>query len=98
MREPGQCEAEGGQWGQTRELQLQPGCIRVAWAAAVAGIGASGDSGETNTDFSDCPPPGERGPAVRGEGASVIQHQFCIDGRQTSAINICILKRSFQIC
>ena len=68
VREPGQCEAEGGQWGQTRELQLQPGCIRVAWAAAVAGIGASGDSGETNTDFSDCPPPGERGPAVRAEG------------------------------
>ena len=68
--EPGQCgEAEGGQWGQTGALQLQPGCIRVAWAAwPVAGIRVSGDSGETNTDFSDCPPPGERGPAVRAEG------------------------------
>lgn len=77
-----------GRWGQTPPLQLQPGCIRVAWAAAVAGIGAmprSGDSGETNTDFSDCPPPGERGPAVRGRQSaarpSVIQHQFCVDGR-----------------
>ena len=55
--------------GQT-PLQLQPGCIRVAWAAAVAGIGATErrQRGETNTDFSDSPATGQQGPAVTSEG------------------------------